>query len=220
MSRVALINGGKGDLAQAIAHVLKEKGWGVIHTPGKDELDVRDEDGVRKYFGRIERLDLFIHNAGFIRDHAFLNLNCEDWDAVMAVHLRGGFLCVREALKIMMRQEEGGHVLLIGSNSARSGSFGQSNYAAAKAGLIGLGQAIAREYGQRNVRCNVVLPGYLETKMNRHLRAEIVEAIRRQHVLGRFTTIEESARMIAALAESQHISGQIFQLDSRINPWT
>jgi 3-oxoacyl-[acyl-carrier protein] reductase len=157
---------------------------------------------------------------GVIRDHAFLNLNLVDWDAVMDVHLRGGFLCLREVLKIMVRQGNGGHVLLMGSNSARSGSFGQSNYAAAKAAFFALSQSIAWEYGRWNIRCNVILPGYLETKMNRHLKSEVVEKIRGQHALWRFTTIEESARLIAAIGESEHVSGQVFQLDSRVNPWT
>lgn len=219
MRRVALINGGKGDIALALAAELKCKGWEVMN-PGRMELDVRNEEAVRDYFGGLNRLDLFVHNAGLIRDHAFLNLELGDWDAVMDVHLRGGFLCLREAIKRMVGQEQGGHVLLLGSNSARSGSFGQSNYAAAKAAFFALSQSIAREYGRRNIRCNVVLPGYLETKMNRNLRPEIVERIRSQHALGRFTTVSESVRLIAAVAESEHVSGQVFQLDSRINPWT
>jgi 3-oxoacyl-[acyl-carrier protein] reductase len=203
----------------ALAKELRRREWSVLH-PGKDELDVGDESAVKLYFKGIERVDLFVHNAGVLRDHGFLNLNLSDWDAVMDVHLRGGFLCLREVIRKMVRQGTGGHILLMGSNSARSGNFGQTNYAAAKAALFGLGQSIAREYGRWNVRCNVVLPGYLETKMNRNLKAEIVERIRSQHVLGRFTTVEESARLIAMIAESEHVSGQVFQLDSRINPWT
>ena len=109
----------------------------------------------------------------------------------------------------------------IGSYSALSGPAGQANYAAAKAGLIGLTQSIAKEYGARNVRANCVLPGFLETKMTRHLLAndEWREELTKTHALGRLNTPQDAARFIVFLHSMQNVSGQVFQLDSRVRRW-
>jgi 3-oxoacyl-[acyl-carrier protein] reductase len=119
-----------------------------------------------------------------------------------------------------MVKQRGGHLLFIGSRSARHGVRGQSNYAAAKAGLVGLAQSLAQEYGARNVRSNVVLPGFLETKMTAPIRPERREEIRAEHALGRFNTVGNAARAIAFLAQLDHVSGQVFTLDSRLDRWT
>ena len=89
--------------------------------------------------------------------------SADDFDEVLNMNLRGAFLCVRAAIKLMVKQRSG-HILLIGSRAGKQGTRGQAAYAAAKAGLVGLGQSIAKEYGARNIRCNIVLPGFLETK--------------------------------------------------------
>jgi len=141
-----------------------------------------------------------------------------DWDTVLDIHLNGAARCLRSVLPSMLRHG-GGSIIAIGSFAALSGPVGQTNYAAAKAALIGLTQSIAREYGSKNVRANVVLPGFLETRMTQALPPEIRERARAAHALGRFTTPEESARFIAFLATCPHISGQVFNLDSRISPW-
>ncbi len=119
-----------------------------------------------------------------------------------------------------MMKQRSGHILLIGSRAARCGTRGQSAYAAAKAGLAGLGQSLAKEYGPRNIRCNVVLPGFLETRMTAHLSPERRDEVRAEHALGRFNTVENAARFIAFLSRLDHVSGQVFTLDSRIDKWT
>ena len=106
--------------------------------------------------------------------------------------------------------------MLIGSRAARHGTRGQSAYAAAKAGLVGLAQSLAKEYGARNIRCNVVLPGFLETRMTAGLSARRREEAREEHALGRFNTVGNAARFIAFLARLDHVSGQVFTLDSRL----
>jgi 3-oxoacyl-[acyl-carrier protein] reductase len=211
-----LISGGEGDLARALQ---KEFPHDTVHAPSRKEMDVRDEAQIEAYFSRLERLDVLIANAGLTRDGTMTGLSADDFNEAVNVNLRGAFLCSRAAIKMMMKQRSG-HIVLIGSRAARHGTRGQSAYAAAKAGLVGLAQSVAKEYGARNIRCNVVLPGFLETRMTAGLSAERREEVRADHALGRFNTIENAARAIAFLACLDHVSGQVFTLDSRIDRWT
>ncbi len=170
--RVAVITGGAGELARAIASALESDGFRV-RAPDRATLDVTVPEQVRDYFAAIEHLDLLINNAGRARGRA-LRHRCRktDWDAVVSTNLRGAFLCSQAAGLKMMRQRSG-HIINIGSFSARFGTCGQSNYAAAKAGLIGLTQSMARELGKRSVRVNCVLPGFLETKFTADMSDEM-----------------------------------------------
>lgn len=211
-----LISGGEGGLARALQ---KELPRDSVLAPGRKAMDVRDEAQIESYFSNLKQLDVLIANAGLTRDGAVTGLSAEDFDQVVGTNLRGTFLCARAALKLMIKQRSG-HIILIGSRAARYGTRGQSAYAAAKAGLVGLAQSLAREYGPRNIRCNVVLPGFLETPMTASLSAERREAVRAEHALGRFNTAENAARFIAVLARLDHVSGQVFTLDSRIDRWT
>ena len=182
-------------------------------------MDVREEAQVDAYFSRLERLDVLIANAGLTRDGAVTGLASDDFNEAVNVNLRGAFLCSRAALKFMVSQRSG-HIVLIGSRAARYGTRGQSAYAAAKAGLVGLAQSLAKEYGARNIRCNVVLPGFLETRMTAGLSARRRDEVRADHALGRFNTVGNAARFIAFLARLDHVSGQVFTLDSRLDRWT
>jgi len=211
-----LISGGEGGLAKALQ---KEFPTDTIYAPGHKAMDVRDETQVGDYFSRLQQLDVLIVNAGLTRDGAVTGLAPEDFDETVKTNLRGAFLCVRAALKLMIKQRSG-HIILIGSRAARYGTRGQSAYAAAKAGLVGFGQSVAREYGLRNIRCNIVLPGFMETRMTAGLSADRLESVRGEHALGRFNTPENAARFIAFLARLDHVSGQVFTLDSRIDKWT
>jgi 3-oxoacyl-[acyl-carrier protein] reductase len=211
-----LISGGEGDLARALQ---KEFPRDHVHAPGRKEMDVREEAQVDAYFSRLERLDVLIANAGLTRDGAVTGLASDDFNEAVNANLRGAFLCSRAALKFMVRQRSG-HIVLIGSRAARYGTRGQSAYAAAKAGLVGLAQSLAKEYGARNIRCNVVLPGFLETRMTAGLSARRRDEVRADHALGRFNTVGNAARFIAFLARLDHVSGQVFNLDSRLDRWT
>ena len=181
-------------------------------------MDVGNEAAVESYFARLDRLDVVVANAGITRDGAVTGLSDGDFAETLDANLRGAFFCARAALKPMMRQRSG-HIILIGSRSARNGPRGQAGYAAAKAGLVGLAQSIAREYGPRDIRCNVVLPGFLETKMTSHVSPKRREVVLGEETLGRFNTVENAARFIAFLARLDHVSGQVFTLDSRIDRW-
>lgn len=212
-----VISGGHGDLAQAVKKEFEQVG-DEVHAPGRQEMDVRDEAAVDVFFAKLAHVDVLIANAGLTRDGALTGLSGEAIGEVIDTNLRGAFFCARAALKPMLRQRSG-HILLIGSRSARSGPRGQTAYATAKAGLIGLGQSLAREYGARNIRCNIVLPGFLETRMTRGLPTARRDEILAEHALGHFNTVENAARFIAFLARLEHVSGQIFTLDSRIDRW-
>ena len=216
---VALVTGGEGDLGKAIASSLAAQGYGV-HAPGRQELDVSNHAMITDWFGRHERVDLVVHSAGVLRDRRFPNMEEEDFDTVLDVNLKGAFQVSQAALKSMARRRSG-HLVFISSNSARWGNAGQANYAAAKAGIIGLTHSLAKEYGGRNIRVNCILPGLLETKMTAHLSDEIKQGVRDAHALRRFNTCEAVARFVAFLEqELPHTSGQVFQLDSRVNRWT
>ncbi len=213
-----LITGGHGDLARALAGEFRQGGHEVL-APGRDEMDVRHEAQIQSYFAAVGDLDVLIVNAGMTHDGAVVTQSEKHFEETMEVNLRGAFLCARAALKSMIPRRSG-HIILIGSRAARIGTRGQSLYAAAKAGLFGLGQSLAREYGPRNIRCNVVLPGFMESRMTASLSPARIEEVRAETALGRFNTVENAARFIAFLAQLDHVSGQVFTLDSRIDGWS
>lgn len=220
MKSVAVITGGAGDLALALRPELERQGWDV-HGPGRTELDVTDKQSVQSFFGALPRVDLLVHNAGITRDALLANMTAADFSSVLDVHLKGAFLCSQAALRWMARQKRG-HIVHIGSFSALSGPAGQTNYAAAKAGLIALTQSTAAEYGARNIRVNCVLPGFLVTKMTRRMLEDekTRERVLAAHTLGRLNTAADVARFIAFLHTMENVSGQVFQLDSRLRRWT
>ena len=218
MSLEVLITGGQGGLGSALAKEFSSLG-DKVHSPGRDELDVRSDKSVDAFFSKLDGLNVLVANAGIVRDATLGKLSTEDFDAVVETNLRGVFLCVRAALKSMVKQRSG-HLILIGSRSARNGPRGQTAYAAAKAGLVAFAQSVAKEYGARDIRCNVVLPGFMETKFVAGVTPERLEVIREEHALGRFNTPENAARFIAFLARLENVSGQVFTLDSRIDRWT
>jgi len=211
---VVIITGGAGGLATALSDAFRETGAEVV-SPGRDELDVRSSADAHRYFERFERIDVLINNAAITGDKLFARLEEADWDAVLDTNLKGAFLCSRAAAKRMIKQRDGS-IVQIGSYSALHPPIGQAAYAASKAGLIGLTKSLAKELGPRNIRVNCVLPGFLETRMTAALSAEARAAALDRHALGRFNTVEEAARFVQTLCSLNHVSGQVFQLDSRV----
>jgi len=164
------------------------------------------------------RLDLLIHNAGVSSDRLLAGMRETDWDAVLDVHLKGAFLCSQAVLPAMIRQGDG-QILNIGSFSGRCGAVGQSNYAAAKAGMIGLTMSLAREVAEHGVRVNAVLPGLLPTRMTTGLAHAAREALVGGNLLKRMNSLEEVTSLVVGLACTRDVSGQVFQWDSRIGRW-
>ncbi len=212
-SPVVIITGGRGDLARVLAGHFANEG-AEVHCPGRDELDVRSSASVTEYFSRFERIEILVNNAGITGDALLARLDEAAWDDVLDTNLKGAFLCSRAAATLMIRERRG-HIVQIGSYSAIHPPVGQTAYAASKAGLIGLTKSLARELGPRNVSVNCVLPGFLETRMTAGLSDEVKATALSRHALGRFNTTEDAARFIHFLTTLGHVSGQVFQLDSR-----
>jgi 3-oxoacyl-[acyl-carrier protein] reductase len=233
-NRVALITGANGGLGRALVNELVSSGWQVVAGARQPieatdariipmTLDVADAAGVElavaEIIKKFNRLDLLVNNAGRTADATLAQLSDDDWARVLDVNLNGAFRCARAVARQMMRQRDG-HIINISSHGARRGPRGQANYAAAKAGLLGLTQSLAKELGSRNVRVNAIFPGVLPTMMTAQLSAEQLAGFAEANALGRINSVEEVARFIAFLATTQNISGQVFALDSRIAPWT
>lgn len=214
MSGKVVITGGEGDLAREISREFSNAGHEVL-APGRAELDVTDETGVKEFF-RLHSPGLLICNAGITRDAPLARLGESDWDQVLAVNLRAAATCAAAALRGMIRARAG-HIVFISSYSAIHPPAGQAAYAAAKAGLIGLAKSLAKEVGPAGIRVNVILPGFLETRMTESVKAERREQVKAEHVLGRFNTPEAVAAFLVNLhVHLPHTSGQVFQLDSRV----
>ncbi len=160
-------------------------------------------------------LDVLVNNAGITRDRLMLRLSEQDWDSVLDTNLTGAFHCIRAASRIMSDQGEG-HIINISSIVGARGRAGQAPYAASKAGLIGLTQAAARELGGFNIKVNAVLPGYLPTEMGRGISDAIYEWVLHENALNRASDPQEVAEFIHHLSWMNNVSGQIFNLDSRI----
>jgi 3-oxoacyl-[acyl-carrier protein] reductase len=231
--KIVLITGASGGLGRALTSAFAAEEWQVIAASRSAlesqanvqplPLDVARAEEIERAFHEtfqsFGHLDALINNAGITHDSPLAQLSEELWDGVLNVNLRAAFRCSRAVARQMMRQR-GGHIINISSFGARSGPRGQANYAAAKAGLIGLTQSLAKELGSRNVRVNAVLPGVMPTKMTAHFPPERMDGFARANALGRINSVEEVARFIVFLTTTQNISGQVFQLDSRIAPWT
>ena len=234
-SRVVLITGAAGGLGQALTAEFAAQGWRVVAAghqrpalPETDsvwpvELDVTQatqvDEVVAAVLHRWQRLDALINNAGCIADHALWQMPPADWDSVLSVNLKGAFLCSQAAARAMVRQRDG-QIISIGSHSGRVGARGQTNYAAAKAALLGLTTSLARELGPDNVRANVVLPGVLPTPLTAGLSPAQLEALAQANSLRRLNSPDEVARFVVFLAGLRNVSGQLFQLDSRPARWT
>lgn len=158
-------------------------------------------------FGRI---DILVNNVGIIRDNLLCDISYEDWNAVLTTNLTAAFLHAQIALKSMIPARSG-TIINISSVVGESGNAGQTNYAASKAGLIGLAKSIAREVGGRNIRCNVIAPGIIETEMSQKSRLDAEAYIKKNIALKRIGTAEEVADVALFLASdlSRYVTGQV-----------
>ncbi len=211
----AVITGGSGLLGQAVALALQSPDCSVA-TPSRDELDMRDETAIRRYFHQ-RPVDLLVCAAGIIRDAPLLRLTENAWDETWEVNFHGAATCAAAVLPGMIHGK-GGHIIFISSFSALHPPLGQAAYAAAKAALLGLVRDLADRHGSSNIRVNAILPGFLETRMTAGVTARRKAEILMDHALGRLNTCHETAEFIRFLHHRlPHTSGQVFQLDSRAN---
>ncbi len=237
-TRVALVTGASRGIGRAIAHRLATDGRHVVlaaRSQGpldalKSEIeraggrasalavDVGDRsalaaaiEGVAKDLGR---LDILINNAGITRDGLIMRMSDEQWDEVLAVNLTSAFTACRAAARPMMKHRFG-RIVNIASTSGVVGNAGQANYAAAKAGLIGLTRTLARELGGKGVTANVVAPGFIETDMTSGLPAEVGQTVLKAMSVPRLGTPEDIAAAVsyASSDDAGFLTGQVICVD-------
>ena len=235
--QIALVTGASRGIGRAVALALAEAGAEVVvnYSSSPDAADavvgeitgsggrayalqanVADEEAVndliKTVIERSGRIDVLVNNAGITRDGLLMRMKTEDWQSVINLNLSGVFLCTRAVTRPMLKQKSG-RIINITSVVGLMGNAGQSNYAAAKAGVVGFTRSTAKEMASRGITVNAVAPGFIATDMTKDLDAEgILAAI----PLGRFGTPEQVAgavRFLAADPASAYITGQVLQVD-------
>jgi 3-oxoacyl-[acyl-carrier protein] reductase len=208
-ARVAIVG---RDLARAtaVAAQIRESRAFACDTAVPDDI-ARLVQEVESVFGSC---DILVNNAGITKDSLMLRMKDEDWDGVMDVNLRSAFVATRAASRGMMKRRWG-RIINISSVVGITGNKGQANYAASKAGLIGLTKSVAREFASRNILCNAVAPGYIETDMTTALSAEARSVLLSQIPLGRIGAPADVAHTVAFLCSdfASYITGQVLVVD-------
>ncbi|CAN7246569.1 3-oxoacyl-[acyl-carrier-protein] reductase [Bosea sp. LjRoot9] len=231
----ALVTGATGGLGGAIARQLHSQGATVALSGTRVEAlealaaelgeraviapcNLSDKESVEALVPAAEEklggLDILVNNAGVTRDNLFLRLKDEDWDSVIAVNLTAAFRLSRAAVKTMMRRRYG-RIISIGSVVGTTGNPGQGNYAASKAGLIGMSKALAAEVASRNITVNIVAPGFIESPMTQALNEKQREGILSDVPMGRLGSGADVAAAVAYLAsnEAAYVTGQTLHVN-------
>src|ERR1700730_11655691 len=236
--RVALVTGASQGIGHACALALAREGASVAvaarNQQKLDELvaqitaaggkasafviDVEDEDqvksGIKSALAQFGKIDILVNNAGITRDQLVMRMKRADWDSVLNTNLTSAYLCIQQVIGSMLKQRWG-RIINITSIFGQMGQAGQANYAASKAGLIGLTMAIAREVGSRNITCNAVAPGFIETAMTSSLGDDFKQNALKMIPLARIGEPEDVANAVAFLAseEASYITGHVLNVN-------
>ena len=238
--RVALVTGASQGIGHACALALAREGASVAvaarNRQKLDELvaaiaaaggksaafvvvmDVSDEaqvkSGIKSAIGQFGKIDILVNNAGITRDQLVMRMKRADWDAVLTTNLTSAYLCIQQVIGSMLKQRWG-RIINITSVFGQMGQAGQANYAASKAGLIGLTMAMAREVASRNITCNAVAPGFIETSMTAVLSEEFKQNAVKSIPLGRVGLPEDIANAVCFLAseEASYITGHVLNVN-------
>ena len=237
-SRVAIVTGSARGIGRAIASKLAEHGAWVVITDLDASLAEEVAQEIKARMGQaiavtadislpeeVKRLveltisaygkiDILVNNAGIVRDQLLLRMSDEDWDRVLDTNLKGAFLCTRAVLRYMIKQRWG-RIINIASVSGLVGNVGQANYASAKAGLIGLTKATAKEVASRGITVNALAPGYIDTEMTQRLSDNLKQELLKQIPIGYWGSPEDVAQAVVFLAssEARYITGQVLNID-------
>jgi 3-oxoacyl-[acyl-carrier protein] reductase len=227
VSRSVLVTGGNRGIGRAIAEAFSSNGDKVAITYRSGEppqgflavrCDVTDPESVESAFTEVEAehgpVEVLVANAGITRDQLMLRMSEEDWSAVLDTNLTGSFRVAKRAAKQMLRMRRG-RIVFISSVVGLLGSAGQVNYAASKAGLVGMARSLARELGSRSITANVVAPGFVETEMTAVLPEEKKAEYRAQIPLRRYASVEEVAGVVRwlASADAGYVTGAVIPVD-------
>src|SRR5467141_261678 len=236
--RVALVTGASQGIGHASALALAREGASIAvaarNQQKLDELvaqiaaaggkasafviDVADEEqvksGIKAALAQFGKVDILVNNAGITRDQLIMRMKRADWDTVLNTNLTSAYLCIQQVISSMLKQRWG-RIINVTSVFGQMGQAGQANYSASKAGLIGLTMAIARELGSRNITCNAVAPGFIETAMTEVLGDEFKQSAAKQIPLGRVGSPADVANAVAFLAseEAAYITGHVLNVN-------
>ncbi len=236
--RVALVTGASQGIGLACARALARQGATVAVAARNHQklrelvaeiaasggkaaevvMDVSDEEqvksGIKAAITQFGKIDILVNNAGITRDQLVMRMKRGDWDSVLNTNLTSAYLCIQQVIGSMLKQRWG-RIINITSIFGQMGQAGQANYAASKAGLIGLTMAVAREVGSRNITCNAVAPGFIETSMTAVLSEELKQNAVKMIPLGRVGAVEDVAHAVSFLAseEASYITGHVLNVN-------
>ena len=228
----ALITGASRGIGKAIALEMKNNGYSVIGTATSQDgadalndigingyvLDLSSRDSIEQFWNKLDEdgkdISVLVNNAGITRDNIILRMSDDEWEDIMNVHLYGTFQLSKRALKMMLKSKWG-RIINISSASASIGNRGQSNYAAAKAGVEAFTKSLAKEVGKRDITINAVAPGFISTDMTQNNDGVNEEYVIKEIPLGRFGEPEEVANLVNFLCsdESSYITGQTIHIN-------
>jgi 3-oxoacyl-[acyl-carrier protein] reductase len=241
--KTALVTGASRGIGEAIAKKLAESGANIaftylssaekamalenaLHTTGVKAIGYKSDASsfaeAEKLVGNVlmefQTIDIVVNNAGITRDNLIMRMSEQQWDEIMTTNLKSVFNISKNVVKPMMKQRSGS-IINLSSIVGITGNAGQTNYAASKAGVIGFTKSLAKELGSRNIRCNAIAPGFIETDMTHGISEEMKEQFKKNIPLGRYGSAEEVAKVVLFLASdlSSYVNGQVISVCGGLN---